>query len=273
MSNWLNDTIAVGDVPRRHDAARVLRRARPSPAPPGTTSRSPPGSGITPVLSHASQRPRGGARGRGSPSSSATAARASMMFLEELAGPQEPLTPTGFQLVHVLSREPQDVELFTGRLDRERLRRILDALVPSRRRSTSGTCAGRSAWSRAPRRCSPTRGVDAAPRAPRDLPRRRAGRRRARTVVVEEGAPPAAVVTVNLDGRTTRHRDADPRRDHPRRDAAGPSGRAVLAAPAGSAAPAGRAWSSGRGADGPQLRPRARGGRRPGSCSPARATR
>ena len=39
-------------------------------------------------------------------------------------------TPSGFQLVHVLSREPQEVELFSGRLDGDRLRRILDALLP-----------------------------------------------------------------------------------------------------------------------------------------------
>jgi len=35
-----------------------------------------------------------------------------------------------FRLIHVLSREATDVELFSGRLDRERLERILVALVP-----------------------------------------------------------------------------------------------------------------------------------------------
>jgi ring-1,2-phenylacetyl-CoA epoxidase subunit PaaE len=34
--------------------------------------------------------------------------------------------------VHVLSREPRDVELFSGRLDADRLRRLLTALVPVR---------------------------------------------------------------------------------------------------------------------------------------------
>jgi ring-1,2-phenylacetyl-CoA epoxidase subunit PaaE len=32
--------------------------------------------------------------------------------------------------VHVLSREPRDVELFSGRLDADRLRRLVDLLVP-----------------------------------------------------------------------------------------------------------------------------------------------
>ncbi len=35
------------------------------------------------------------------------------------------------ELVHVLSREPRDVELFSGRLDADRLRRLLSVLVPS----------------------------------------------------------------------------------------------------------------------------------------------
>ena len=33
-------------------------------------------------------------------------------------------------LIHVLSREPRDVELFSGRLDADRLRRLLPLLVP-----------------------------------------------------------------------------------------------------------------------------------------------
>ena len=52
------------------------------------------------------------------------------MFLEELQDLKNRY-PDRFQLVNVLSREAQDVELFSGRLDRERLeRRILDLLVP-----------------------------------------------------------------------------------------------------------------------------------------------
>ena len=51
------------------------------------------------------------------------------MFLEELEDLKNQY-PDRFHLINVLSREAQDVELFSGRLDRERLERILGALVP-----------------------------------------------------------------------------------------------------------------------------------------------
>jgi ring-1,2-phenylacetyl-CoA epoxidase subunit PaaE len=54
---------------------------------------------------------------------------ASVMFAEELADLKNRFGPS-LQLVHVLSREPQDVDLFTGRLDADRLRRLLTSLVP-----------------------------------------------------------------------------------------------------------------------------------------------
>lgn len=52
-----------------------------------------------------------------------------VMFAEELADLKNSHGPR-LDLVHVLSREPRDVELFTGRLDADRLRRILTMLVP-----------------------------------------------------------------------------------------------------------------------------------------------
>jgi len=51
-----------------------------------------------------------------------------VMFLEELADLKNRY-PDRFQLVHVLSREPQDSELLTGRLEPERVERLVDALV------------------------------------------------------------------------------------------------------------------------------------------------
>jgi len=54
---------------------------------------------------------------------------ATAMFLEELADLKNAF-PDRFDLVHVLSREPRDVELFSGRLDGPRLEAILRALVP-----------------------------------------------------------------------------------------------------------------------------------------------
>ena len=85
------------------------------------------GSGITPMLSIASTvltHPESrltmlyGNRTTGS-----------VMFAEELADLKNRYG-SRFELVHVLSREPRDVELFSGRLEADRLRRLLAALVP-----------------------------------------------------------------------------------------------------------------------------------------------
>jgi len=52
-----------------------------------------------------------------------------IMFLEDLEDLKNAY-PERFQLFHVLDQEAQDVELFSGRLDADRLGRILDILVP-----------------------------------------------------------------------------------------------------------------------------------------------
>jgi ring-1,2-phenylacetyl-CoA epoxidase subunit PaaE len=83
------------------------------------------GSGITPVLSIA-------ASALAESGSEATLLygnrRAeSVMFADEIADLKDSY-PERLQLVHVLSREPQEVELFSGRLDADRLRRMLPAL-------------------------------------------------------------------------------------------------------------------------------------------------
>lgn len=52
-----------------------------------------------------------------------------VMFLEELEDLKDRYRDR-FHLIHVFSREPQQSELFSGRLDGERLRRINEALVP-----------------------------------------------------------------------------------------------------------------------------------------------
>jgi ring-1,2-phenylacetyl-CoA epoxidase subunit PaaE len=87
------------------------------------------GSGITPVLSIVA------AILEGEPGSSVTLIYAnrslrSVMFLDEVHDLKDRF-PTRLQIVHVLSRETQDVELFSGRLDGERLTRILAALMPA----------------------------------------------------------------------------------------------------------------------------------------------
>ncbi len=54
----------------------------------------------------------------------------SVMFLDDLHDLKDRF-PERFHLVHVLSREQQDVELFSGRLDGDRLSRILKSLLPA----------------------------------------------------------------------------------------------------------------------------------------------
>jgi ring-1,2-phenylacetyl-CoA epoxidase subunit PaaE len=51
-----------------------------------------------------------------------------VMFAEELADLKDRY-PARLELVHVLSREPREVELFSGRLDAERLRALLPLLI------------------------------------------------------------------------------------------------------------------------------------------------
>ena len=78
-----------------------------------------------------------------------------VMFLDEVHDLKDRFADR-FQIVHVLSRELQDVELLSGRLDGDRLRRILETVAPAM--STMFSCAARSRWSTSPRRCSPTSG-------------------------------------------------------------------------------------------------------------------
>ena len=69
-------------------------------------------------------------------------ATGTVMFAKELADLKN-THGARLDLVHVLSREPRDVELFSGRLDATRLRRLLTVLVPVDSSTTSG-CAARS---------------------------------------------------------------------------------------------------------------------------------
>jgi ring-1,2-phenylacetyl-CoA epoxidase subunit PaaE len=86
------------------------------------------GSGITPVLSIVASVLEV------EPASTVTLVygnrtAASVMFLDELADLKDRY-PQRFRLIHVLSREPQEAELLSGRLDPPRLRRLLESLVP-----------------------------------------------------------------------------------------------------------------------------------------------
>jgi ring-1,2-phenylacetyl-CoA epoxidase subunit PaaE len=154
------------------------------------------GSGITPVLSIVA------AILEGEPGASVTLVFAnrtqrSVMFLDEVHDLKDRF-PQRFQIIHVLSREAQDVELFSGRLDADRLRRILDALVPADEVDDWFLCGPQqmveelrevigAAGGAAARVHTELFHADPVPRAP--------------VVALAGGAEGAAHVTIRLDGR------------------------------------------------------------------------
>ncbi|WP_037367270.1 1,2-phenylacetyl-CoA epoxidase subunit PaaE [Amycolatopsis orientalis] len=85
------------------------------------------GSGITPVLSIAASL-------LATPDATVTVLYGNrrtdtVMFADELADLKDRY-PARLELVHVLSREPREAELFTGRLDADKLRALFESIVP-----------------------------------------------------------------------------------------------------------------------------------------------
>ncbi|KQY55713.1 phenylacetic acid degradation protein [Aeromicrobium sp. Root495] len=123
FSSWLVREVAVGDTV---DVQAPSGSFRAEPAA-GRHLCIAAGSGITPMLSIA-------ATVLSHPEAHVTLfygnrTSGTVMFAEELADLKNRYGPR-FDLVHVLSREPRDVELFTGRLEADRLRRLMTNLVP-----------------------------------------------------------------------------------------------------------------------------------------------
>ncbi|MGI9002052.1 MAG: 1,2-phenylacetyl-CoA epoxidase subunit PaaE [Pseudonocardia sp.] len=124
FSEWLVDRLAPGDEVQ---VGRPAGGFTPDLAPDTHHGMIAAGSGITPVLSIAA---------------SVLAAHSdtrvtllygnrrtdTVMFTEELADLKNVHGPR-LQLVHVLSREPMEAEILTGRLDAAKLRTLLGALV------------------------------------------------------------------------------------------------------------------------------------------------
>jgi ring-1,2-phenylacetyl-CoA epoxidase subunit PaaE len=126
FSSWLVRDVAVGDIVEVQTPTGTFEA---DPVTPGRHLCIAAGSGITPVLSIA-------ASALVNPRSQVTLLYGNrktdtVMFAEELADLKNRY-PDRLELVHVLSREPRDVELFSGRLDADRLRRLLTLLVPLR---------------------------------------------------------------------------------------------------------------------------------------------
>jgi ring-1,2-phenylacetyl-CoA epoxidase subunit PaaE len=124
FSTWLVRGLRPGDEVEVQPPSGRFR------CEPGTGGRHlciAAGSGITPMLSILSSV-------LAEPGAEVTLfygnrTSSSVMFAEELADLKNAHGPA-LSLVHVLSREPRDVDLFSGRLDADRLRRLIGALVP-----------------------------------------------------------------------------------------------------------------------------------------------
>ena len=127
FSTWLVRDVRPGDVVEVQPPSGSFRA---DPAEGGQHLCIAAGSGITPMLSIA-------ATVLTNPDAHVTLLYGnrttnSVMFAEELADLKD-AHHQQLDLVHVLSREPRDVELFSGRLDADRLRRLLTTLVPASR--------------------------------------------------------------------------------------------------------------------------------------------
>jgi ring-1,2-phenylacetyl-CoA epoxidase subunit PaaE len=124
FSSWLVHQVRPGD---RIDVQAPSGSFRADPQQGGRHLCIAAGSGITPMLSVATSV-------LSNPEAHVTLlygnrATTSVMFAEELADLKD-AHHRRFDLIHVLSREPRDVELFSGRLDAERLHALLTRLVP-----------------------------------------------------------------------------------------------------------------------------------------------
>ncbi|MEV4560063.1 1,2-phenylacetyl-CoA epoxidase subunit PaaE [Kitasatospora sp. NPDC049285] len=124
FSHWLVRQTAVGEQVEVLPPAGAFTA---DPGEPGEHVLIAAGSGITPMLSIA------GSVLAGHPDSRVTLLYGNrrsdtVMFADELADLKDRYLER-FQLVHVLSRESRDAELLSGRLDPDRVKALLEALV------------------------------------------------------------------------------------------------------------------------------------------------
>src|SRR4051795_1952978 len=127
FSNWVGDQLKAGDtveVMVPHGSFTTDFAATKSRHLVGIAG----GSGITPVMSLIRTVLREEPRSRFT-TSCGNRDSSSVIFLEALAGLKD--KPLGrFEIYHFLDAEDQDIELFNGMLDRERLEEAITALVP-----------------------------------------------------------------------------------------------------------------------------------------------
>ncbi|WP_174887237.1 1,2-phenylacetyl-CoA epoxidase subunit PaaE [Streptomyces abyssomicinicus] len=196
FSSWLVEEVRPGDVV---EVMAPTGHFTPDLSAPGHHVLIAAGSGITPMLSIAESVLAADDRSRVT-LFYGNRRTGSVMFADELADLKD-LHPDRFQLAHVLSREPREAELLTGRLDAGRLAALVDGLVD---------VSGADHWWL----CGPHGMVRDAQRVlaglgvPGDRVHQElffAGDEPAPPVHREEAHPdgPVSQVTVVLDGRTT----------------------------------------------------------------------
>ena len=124
FSSWLVNEVRPGDT---IEVATPTGSFTPDLSEGGHHVLIAAGSGITPVLSIVSSLLS---------QSTATVSVVygnrrtdTVMFADELADLKD-RAPSRLELIHVLSREPREAELFTGRLDVPKLRSLFSSLVP-----------------------------------------------------------------------------------------------------------------------------------------------
>lgn len=125
FSPWLVREVGAGD---EIDVAVPSGSFVADPDEPGHHLLVAAGSGITPVLSIA-------ASVLANPKSRVTLVygnrtTSSVMFAEEIADLKD-AHHERLSVMHLLSREPRDVEMFTGRVDTDHMAAILDDLIPA----------------------------------------------------------------------------------------------------------------------------------------------
>ena len=122
VSSWLVREVRAGD---RIEVQPPTGRFTPDLDEPAHHALIAAGSGITPMLSIAASALAAGSRTTLLYGNRRTD---SVMFADEVADLKD-AHPGAVQLVHVLSREPQEVELFSGRLDRAKLEQLLPVVT------------------------------------------------------------------------------------------------------------------------------------------------
>ncbi|WP_329050987.1 phenylacetate-CoA oxygenase/reductase subunit PaaK [Amycolatopsis sp. NBC_01488] len=124
FSSWLVNEVRPGDT---IEVATPTGSFTPDLSEGGHHVLIAAGSGITPVLSIVSSL-------LATPDATVTVLYGNrrtdtVMFADELADLKD-RAPSRLELIHVLSREPREAELFTGRLDVPKLRSLFSSLIP-----------------------------------------------------------------------------------------------------------------------------------------------